>query len=88
MNEFEKRNIDFINAKDKMGMSLLHFAAMNRNPNNTEMLTMLLKRNIDVNSIADDMTSPLHYACATGLHFNASFSLHINTSFNKLQRLI
>lgn len=52
-----------------MGMSLLHFATMNRNPNNTEILIILLKRNADINWIADDNSTPLHYACATGLRF-------------------
>lgn len=38
------------------------------------MLEILLKKNIDVNSIADDNTSPLHYACATGLIFFSNLS--------------
>lgn len=50
-----------------MGMSLAHFTTMNKNPNNFEMLEILIKKGIDVNSIAQDNTSPLHYACATGL---------------------
>lgn len=61
-----------------MGMSLLHFTAMNKNPNNTEILRILLKKNIDVNSIAADKTSPLHYACATGLHFKSILVLNLN----------
>lgn len=66
IDEYEKRNIDFINSTDIMGMSLLHFTAMNRNPNNVEMLRILLRKDMSVNSIADDKTSPLHYSCATG----------------------
>lgn len=71
--EYEKRDIDFINSTDIMGMSLLHFAAMNRNPNNAEMLRILLKKDIMINSIADDKTIPLHYACATGSRLNSIF---------------
>lgn len=56
-----------------MGMSLLHFAAMNRKPKNTEILKILLQKNIDVNSIAKDNTTPLDYASSTGLNNLAIF---------------
>lgn len=64
--EHEKRNIDFINATDMMGMTLLHFAAMNKKPNNVEILKILLQKSPNVNSIARDNTIPLDYAATTG----------------------
>lgn len=54
-----------------MGMNLLHFAAMNKNPKNCKIIDILLKKGMDVNSKADDKTTPLHYACATGLRFSS-----------------
>lgn len=71
VHEYEKRNVDFVNSTDTMGMNLLHFGTMNRSPNNCAIIGILLKKNMDVNSIADDKTTPLHYACATGLHFSS-----------------
>lgn len=64
--EYEKRNIDFINATDMMGMSLLHFAAMNKKPNNTEILRTLIQKGANVNAIAKDNTTPLDFAASTG----------------------
>lgn len=59
-----------------MGMSVLHFAAMNRKPNNTEMIKILLENDINVNSIASDNTIPLDYACATGININSIVDLN------------
>lgn len=64
--ESEKKNIDFINATDVMGMSVLHYVAMNRKNRNTEMLRFLLEKNTNVNAIASDNTTPLQFASATG----------------------
>lgn len=59
-----------------MGMSLLHFAAMNKKPNNIEVLRILLEKGANVNSIARDNTTPLDYAATTGP--NAfKFCLHL-----------
>lgn len=55
-----------------MNMNLLHFAAMNKNPKNCDIVRILLKKGMDVNSKADDDTTPLHYACATGLLVNSN----------------
>lgn len=49
-----------------MGMSLLHFAAMNKKSNNIEVLKILLEKGSNVNSIARDNTTPLDYAATTG----------------------
>lgn len=65
--ECDSRNISFINETDVMGMSLLHFAAMNRKPNNTAILSTLLERNADVNAIARDNTTALDFAASTGM---------------------
>lgn len=56
-------------------MSLLHFAAMNRKPHNTEMLRTLLQKDTNVNSIAKDNTIPLDFAASTGIHDNCLLSL-------------
>lgn len=64
--EHEKRNIGFINITDIMGMSLLHFAAMNKKPNNVEIVKILLEKSPNVNSIARDNTTPLDFAATTG----------------------
>lgn len=66
MQEHENRNIGFINTTDMMGMSLLHFAAMNKKSNNADILKMLLQKNPNVNSIARDNTTPLDFAATTG----------------------
>lgn len=68
--ECESRNIDFINATDVMGMTVLHYTAMNRKPKNTQMLKILLQKDANVNSVASDNTTPLDYACATGININ------------------
>lgn len=75
--ECEKRNIEFANATDVMGMSVLHYACMNRKPKNTEMLKILLQKEANVNSIASDNTTPLHFACATGM--NVIFIVDLDT---------
>lgn len=49
-----------------MGMSLLHYAAMNRKPKNTDIVRALLEKHANVNLRASDKTTPLHYAAATG----------------------
>lgn len=49
-----------------MGMSLLHFAAMNKKPNNVEIVKILLEKSPNVNSIARDNTTPLDFAATTG----------------------
>lgn len=69
--EYESRNIDYINATDDLGMNVLHFAAMNRKPKNTEMLQILLEKEADVNAIASDNTTALDYASATGISINS-----------------
>lgn len=51
-----------------MGMSLVHFAAMNRKPKNTDILRTLIQKDADVNAIANDNTTPLDYACSTGMN--------------------
>lgn len=51
-----------------MGMSLLHFAAMNRKSKNTEILKILIQKKIGVNLIAKDNTTPLDYAASTGFN--------------------
>lgn len=77
--ECENRNINFKNATDIMGMSLLHFAAMNRKPKNTEILKMLLQKDINVNSIAKDNTTALDYAASTGWNIAFfQFELYFN----------
>lgn len=59
-----------------MGMSLLHYAAMNRKPRNTEMLEILLQKGADVNAIASDNTTPLDYAASTGMNSGESLIKH------------
>lgn len=49
-----------------MGMTLLHFAAMNPKPNNTEILTFLIEKGFNVNAVAGDNTTTLDYAASTG----------------------
>lgn len=58
-------------------MSVLHYACMNRKPKNTEMLKILLQKEANVNSIASDNTTPLHFACATGM--NVIFIVDLDT---------
>ncbi len=65
--EYENRHIDYINATDSMGMSLLHYAAMNKRPNNTDILKTLLQGGANVKTIARDNTIPLDYAATTGM---------------------
>lgn len=72
-----------------MGMSLLHFATMNKSPNNCEIIRILLKKDMDVNLIADDKTTPLHYACATGFHFSSTFIHYVCFYIlNQLKRIV
>lgn len=59
-----------------MGMSLLHYAAMNRKPRNTEMLEFLLQKGAEVNAIASDNTTPLDYAASTGMNRSESLIKH------------
>lgn len=66
LQEYEDRKIDYLNATDMMGLSLLHFAAMNKQQNNTEILRILLRKGVTVNALARDNTTPLDYAVTTG----------------------
>lgn len=70
LQEYEDRKIDYLNATDMMGMSLLHFAAMNKQQNNTEILRILLRKGVAVNAVARDHTTPLDYAATTGGYEN------------------
>lgn len=56
-----------------MGMSLLHFAAMNKKSNNIEAIKILLQKGANVNSIARDTTTPLDYAATTGMRTSTIF---------------
>lgn len=49
-----------------MGMNVLHFASMNRMPNNTEIVRILLQKSVAANLIARDNTTTIHYAATTG----------------------
>ncbi|XP_037029495.1 ankyrin-1-like [Bradysia coprophila] len=66
LQEYEDRKIDYLNATDMMGMSLLHYSAMNKQQNNTEILRILLRKGVTVNAVARDHTTPLVYAATTG----------------------
>lgn len=57
-------------------MTVLHYACMNRKPKNTEMLKILLEKEANVNLIASDNTTPLHFACATGINVISIFDLN------------
>lgn len=65
--EYENRRTDYLNATDMMGLSLLHYAAMNKQQNNTEIIRILLRKGVTVNALAKDNTTALDYAVTTGM---------------------
>lgn len=66
-----------MNTTDIMGMSLMHFAAMNRKKNNTDILRNVIQKGAKVNVVARDNTTPLDYAATTG---NAIKTKHLRNN--------